>query len=380
MTGPLTAPSATINGGTIDNTVIGASTAAAVSMTSLNGGPLAGMRNLIINGEARVDQRFGHSGATQSASLSWLCDRWSLQSQVLNKLNLGSLPIQIPGIPHTYGLVLSTNTPYTLAAADYFLLIHRIEAQNVAHLQWGTANAKPVTLSFWAQVTLAGTYSAVVQNIDGTRTFPFTFNCPVANTAYYFTIPIPAITTGVWQAASPGGDNGQGIQLVFNLGCGTNSLSSTSGSWQTLTSPVFGVTGTVQLVTQPINTQLVITGVQLELGSVATPFERRSIGTELALCQRYYQKLGGTNQADVIIQGYQTAGGHISMTLSYPTMRAPPAATVVGTWNTTNASPNYVSSPGGLSSLAANATAVATGVVAWYSQDATTYISLNAEL
>jgi hypothetical protein len=146
-------------------------------------------------------------------------------------------------------------------------------------LAWGTASAKTVTLSFWVRSSLTGTFGGALQNNASDRSYPFTFTINAANTFEYKTVTIAGDTTGTWLT-----DNQIGIGVRFSLGTGT-TYSGTAGAWAG--ADYRSATGAVSLVGTNGAT-LYITGVQLEVGSVATPFERRDYGRELAMCQRYF--------------------------------------------------------------------------------------------
>ena len=143
-----------------------------------------------------------------------------------------------------------------------------------------------MTVSFWVRSSLTGTFGGALRNNDATRSYPFTYIISAANTWEYKTITIAGDTSGTWLT-----DNGVGIRLVFGLGVGS-TLSGTAGAWAA--ADYQSATGAVSVV-GTLNATFYITGVQLEAGSVATPFERRPYGTELAHCQRYvYVAVTGT--------------------------------------------------------------------------------------
>jgi hypothetical protein len=195
----------------------------------------------------------------------------------------------------------------TLAAGDLFTQRQVIEGFNISDFQWGTANAKPVTLSFWVYTSVTGTHSGSFSNGAGNRCNVFSFSVPSANTWTYVSVTVAGDTSGTWVA-----DNTAGLYLRFNLGAGSTYLGST-GSWG---STLFvGATGSQQVVTVSGGT-FHFTGVQLEAGSTASPFENRSYGVELALCQRYYQVVEGVAS---------TTGGTTNITYPFLTqMRATP--------------------------------------------------------
>jgi hypothetical protein len=160
-------------------------------------------------------------------------------------------------------------------------LFHRIEGFNCAALAFGTASAKTITISFWVRSSLTGTFSGSVWNSAQTRNYVFTYTISAANTWEYKTVTVTGDTTGTWLT-----DNGIGLQIWWSLGVGS-SRKGAAGSWTTST--LYAATGSVDVVST-LNATFYITGVQVEIGSVATPFEYRSFGTELQLCQRYCQK------------------------------------------------------------------------------------------
>jgi hypothetical protein len=372
--GSVTIPSLTL--AALDNTPIGQTTPAAGSFTaltatSLNGGPLAGMRNKIINGDMRVDQYHNHASfGVTAATIYPVADRYSFYQNVA-KFNYVYSPVTggPPGFPN-YAQVVTTATPYTPAAGDVFFTYHRIEGQNIQDLQWGTPQALPVTLSFWAATTNAGTYSGALQNGAGNRSYPFTFVLP-ANNWTKIAITVPGDTTGTWAI-----DNTIGIGICFDMGCGSTSRGP-ANAWAG--AAYNGVTGTASLVSQA-TASFNLTGLQLEPGTVATPFERRPIGTELALCQRYYQFLGGASSS-ITIYGYNLAGNPLIGILSYPTMRAVPTATQAGTWTNGNlASSTFATMFSGVNMISIQTAAVSVTSSAQVYNTAGAGITLSAEL
>jgi hypothetical protein len=241
-------------------------------------GPL-NMRNKIINGDMRVDQRnAGASGVTVNV---YTVDRWAyIASQTLKgtwEQNVGSVTPP-PGFQYFLGLTSSSS--FSVGSGDTFYYVQAIEGYNFADLAWGTANAQTVTLSFWVRSSLTGTFGGCLREYYGTRSFPFTYFIGSAGTWVNVSITVPGDTAGTWQT----GTNGA-LQVIFGLGVGS-TYSGTAGSWSG--SDYRSATGAVSVVGTNAATWY-ITGVQLEAGTIATPFERRSYGLELALCQRYYE-------------------------------------------------------------------------------------------
>ena len=259
------------------------------SRATLNGlsypteGSLSG-RNRIINGDMRIDQRNAGASVTPAAGAapSFAVDRFSCSASQNSKCtvqqNAGSVTPPA-GFSHYYGF--TSTSAYTIGASDFFGIQHKIEGFNFSDLAFGTASAKQFTLSFWVRSSLTGTFAVNFQNGGQTRSYGATYSISAANTWEQKTITISGDTSGTWAA-----DNTTGLNITFGVGIGS-TYSISSGSWQTTTSPNgFGTTGATSVVGTNGAT-FYITGVQLEAGSVATPFERRSYGQELSLCQRY---------------------------------------------------------------------------------------------
>ena len=243
---------------------------------------LQGFRNRLINSDMRIDQRNAGASVTPAiGTVAYTLDRWAFYGTQASKLttqqNAGSVT---PPIGFTNYLGITSSSAYSVLTSDAFLFEQKIEGFNTADLGWGTANAQSITLSFWARSSLTGSFSGSVSNNALDRSYVFTYSIAAANTWEYKTITIPGETSGTWLTT-----NGTGIWLRFNLGAGS-TFATTAGSWAV--GNFISATGAVSVVGTSGAT-FYITGVQLEAGSVATPFERRPYGTELALCQRYYE-------------------------------------------------------------------------------------------
>ena len=236
--------------------------------------------NRIINGDMWVDQRNGGASGTANA---YTVDRWQYQSNQLSKgtwQRNGNTPAAPGGFP--YGLVFSSASAFASAATDYFQFSQAIEADMISDFQWGTASAQPVTLSFLAYTSQIGTFSGCLGNYAATRNYPFTYSIPVANTWTKIVITIPGDTTGTWPLAG----NGGGAILHFDLGSGSNYRAA-ANVWTS--TGVVGATGSVSVVGTN-GAYLTLTGVKLEIGSVATPYNRQSLAKSMADCQRYFCK------------------------------------------------------------------------------------------
>jgi hypothetical protein len=237
-------------------------------------------KNRIINGDMRIDQR--NAGAASANTISgYFLDRWQVTQSTSGKLiaqqNAGSVT---PPAGFSNYLGVTSQSSYSVSSTDFYNISQFIEGFNFSDLQWGTANAKTVTISFWVRSSLTGTFGGSLINDALNRSYPFSYTISAANTWEYKTITVAGDTSGTWV----GSTNGAGLKLYFALGVGS-TYSGTAGAWSG--SLLVSTTGATSVVGTNGAT-FYITGVQLEAGSVATPFERRSYGQELALCQRYF--------------------------------------------------------------------------------------------
>lgn len=241
-----------------------------------------GFKNRIINGDMRIDQR--NSGASVTpTNVSYTLDRWqgylSQTGKFTVQRNAGSVT---PPAGFTNYLGATSSSAYSLLTGDFFAVAQPIEGVNVADLAWGTANAATVTVSFKVYSSLTGTFGGSLQSSGGARSYPFTYTISSANTWTTIAVTVPGDTTGTWLK-----DTGIGLNVIFGLGVGT-TYSGAAGSWAGAN--YFSATGATSVVSTNGAT-FYITGVQFEKGSVATAFDYRPYGTELALCQRYYEVL-----------------------------------------------------------------------------------------
>jgi hypothetical protein len=233
--------------------------------------------NRIINGDMRIDQRNAGASVTANNSVFGV-DRWKFQASQTAKGTLQQSTTAPTGFVNS--LLFTSSSAYSITSTDFFVHTQNLEGLNISDLAWGTASAAAVTLSFWVRSSLTGTFGGALQNNAQDYNYPFSFSISAANTWEQKTITIAGPTSGTWLST-----NGRGINLLFGLGVGS-TYSGTAGAWTA--SNVFSATGATSVVGTSGAT-FYITGVQLEAGSVATPFERRDYGRELMLCQRYFQ-------------------------------------------------------------------------------------------
>lgn len=302
--------------GTVNADVIGTS----VAGSNLGAGNASIMKNRLINSDMRIDQRnAGASVAIVNSSNTYLVDRFfgycTQNGKITAQQNAGSVTLPV-GFTNYLGLV--SQSAYSIVAGDITLLAQRIEGFNTADLGWGTANAKTVTLSFQVYSSLTGTFGGSLQNYGASRSYPFTYSIPVANTWTTVLITIAGDISGTWFT-----NNSLGIQVTWGLGVGS-TYSGTPGSWSA--NAYYGATGATSVVGTNGAT-FYITGVQLEVGSSATGFEYRQYGQELALCQRYFWK----TQQGIYMWGNNTTNGQVYQFIPFPVyMRASP--TVSNNW------------------------------------------------
>jgi len=238
-----------------------------------------GFRNRIINGDMRIDQRNAGASVTPTSG-QFLTDRFKAEHSVASKFSGQRVTTAPAGFSNS--LLLTSSSAYSVGSTEVFQVSQTVEGFNIADLGWGTASAQAATLSFWVRSSLTGTFGGVILAGGGGYNLPYSFTISAANTWEYKTVSIPAPTTG-----SFGTSNDAGAIVLWSLGCGSTYLG-TPGAWTAST--IRGVTGQVNLVATNAAT-MNITGVQLEAGSVASPFERRDYGRELMMCQRYFQRL-----------------------------------------------------------------------------------------
>jgi hypothetical protein len=288
------------------------------------------LRNRIINGDMRIDQR--NAGASVTPTNAYTLDRWVATTTQASKFSVQQVSTAPSGF--TNSLKVTSLSAYSVLTGDTFYIAQRIEGNNISDLAWGTASAQTVTLSFWVRSSLTGTFGAAITNDTATvRSYPFSYTINAADTWEYKTITVPGDTSGTWASGTA-----IGIAIRFGLGTGS-TYSGTSGAWATAN--VVQPTSTVSVVGTNAATWY-ITGVQLESGTVATPFERRLYGQELMLCQRYYEA-GNTSFRQYAVNG---SNGVCSVFFK-TTKRSAPTATAansggLGTPTVTTTAVDYI--------------------------------------
>jgi hypothetical protein len=299
----------------------GGNTATINSMTP-TADSLQGFRNRIINGDMGIDQRNAGASITP-ANEAYTLDRWSAYTNGAGVYTVQRSSTAPAGFVNSL-LCTVTTVDSSVSGSDYYMLQQRIEGLNVSDLGWGTANAKTVTISFWVRSSITGTYTVKLGNSAPDRSYVATYSISSANTWEQKTITIAGDTSGTWLTT-----NGIGIEIRFAMAIGSSFTTSSPNQW--VAANVFGSTTASNNWIGTNGATFYITGVQLEVGSVATPFERIDYGRELALCQRYYQRAtnssGGIRYLS-ILQAFSTAGVY-GVLLRFPvTFRATPSISI----------------------------------------------------
>ena len=294
----------------------------------LTNSQIGGRRNIIINGGMICSQRATSATGLGDGTVGYkVLDRFRLQKG--GSPNARYTMTQDSDTPDGFSNSMKvevTTATTSFAAADHQYVDQFIEAQNLQQLAYGTSSAERITLSFYVKCSTAQTFGLDLDNEDNDRYFNTTYTVSSADTWERKIITFPADTVSGFN-----NDNGRGLRVRWTLTAGANYTGgSVSTAWS----------GTQNYATNHENTWVAstgetwqLTGVQLEVGSQATPFEHRSFGEELRLCQRYFSQIentSGGNRYLGMLQAYNTAGayGYIA---DYPTtMRATPSVTQSG--------------------------------------------------
>ena len=281
-------------------------------------------RNVVINGAMQVAQRSASTSSYAADGYS-VCDRWMYRVSSLGAWTIS----QDSNTPNGFGNSTKwdcTTADASPAVGDTLMFSQRLEGQDLQQLKKGLSDAENVTLSFYVNSVKTGTYIVELYDVDNTRHISKSYTISSADTWEYKTITFEGDTSGAF-----GDDNARSLDINFWLGSGTNFTSGTlATSWASVTSANRAV-GQVNLGDNTSNDWR-ITGVQLEVGTVATPFEHRSFGQELALCKRYYNDTG---VFPAYLLGRSISTGTPLQTYFFESeMRATPTVTDDGNWTT----------------------------------------------
>ena len=287
-------------------------------------GPIGGRRNLIINGAMQVAQR-GTAFSVTNGTAGFAADRWFLANVSGSTQSADNSTTTPAGFSNSFQLDVD-NAVSSPASGAYAYIGHKIEAQNLQHLNYGSSSAKQLTLSFYVRSPKTGTHVVELFAQDGSRNVSATYTVNVADTWEEKSITFPADTGGTIN-----NDNGSGIEILFWLMAGSDLSGggSLNTSWTTNPTTNTRVVGGVNVLDNASN-NFYLTGVQLEVGTVATEFEHRSFGEELALCQRYYFAIETTASSQPLAPyGAGVSSTRVDFNYWLPvSMRAAPTVTV----------------------------------------------------
>ena len=366
----------------------------AISVNSTNGTCTAKItnnlsnRNLIINGAFQIAQRATTNNTAGASSTYKTLDRWMMQIQAGTITESQQTLTSSDTGPWEKGfrnyMRLLNQSGVGAGVAQYVQMDQFVEAQDLANSGWDyTSTSSYITLSFWVRASIAQSYVAVIVSQDGTqRHYPFEIkdsggSTLSANTWTKISKTIPG-NSGI----TVNNDNGKGLAVSFIPYYGTN-YTSNSGSFNAWNTTGSGLNRWPDMTTTwatTANATFDVTGVQLEVGDVATEFEHRSYGYELERCKRYYIQFGGSTDETnrILFEGYTKSTSYVINThLSY-SMRAAPAVTYTTGWSENNfgsISFNYRDT----NQCAVRLIASANDTCCFTHTDADSYLKLDAE-
>jgi hypothetical protein len=285
-----------------------------------------GRRNIVYNGAMKVAQRGTSQTGISTTAGYYTLDRWAYYAG--NSGTKAYTMSQASDGPDGFAnsLKLECTTSGSVASTSNVYVRQFFEGQDLQQIGFGTNSAKHLTVSFWVKSSVTGTYTLSLYRQDNTRTSGLAYTVNSANTWEYKSLTFNPDTTGALDD-----DNNVSMQIAFFISVGTDLQSGTftNGTWKPYTASQYAAHGHANVATSGDTWQ--ITGVQLEVGKVATPFEHRSYGEELALCQRYYYKSTGS----IYLSGQTYAANNsvdgMRVPWNFPVvMRAHPATSVSG--------------------------------------------------
>jgi hypothetical protein len=278
-------------------------------------------RNLVINGDMQIAQR-GTSTASITTSGYRTADRWNSDMSSLGTWTQSVENDAPTGSGFRKSLkMLCTTADASPAAGDYIYVNQVLEGQNLQQVKKGTSAAEQLTVSFWVKANVTGTYILEFYDVDNARQVSKSYTINASGVWEYKTITFAADTTGAFD-----NDNAASLGVNFYIGAGSNFTSGTlQTTWVSSTTANRAVGQTN--VASATNNYWQVTGVQLEVGDVATPFEFKSVEDELLECQRYYFRISGGSNYNYMAyaMGAASVGGYGSISLPV-SMRAAPSS------------------------------------------------------
>lgn len=290
----------------------------------------AGRKNMIINGSMLVNQR-GHTGALTDSVSTFIVDRFKVRSTatnggVLSSQGSASAASNAPGFRGWLQVDVNTSQS-SLGTNDYARIQHYVEGYN-CFMDWGLygANTDHVTISFWVKAHLPGVYCVSLEDGDASPIHIKEYIIKNSGVWQKISVTFPPPRTGSFRTR----DNQAGLRITWCLAAGTGHQTSSPNTWNNTYNMA---TSNIVNFYSSTDNYFNLTGVQLEVGKNATDFEYRSYGEELALCQRYYQKMGDTATNEIVLGGYSVDGSVIYNSVQLPVeMRAVPTLSRVGTF------------------------------------------------
>ena len=339
-------------------------------------------RNLVINGAMTVAQR-GTSTAGITGGNFLTCDRFYFALSTLGTWTGTQASDGPSGFANSFKLEC-TAANASPAAGNFAFVSYSIEGQDLQPLAKGTPGAKSATLSFWVKSNVLGTYQVTFLDADNTRNIAGTYTVDASATWEYKTITIAGDTAGAFDD-----DVNFSLGIEWWLGSGTTFTSgAVPTAWETAVSADRNAGGAVN-VAGTIGNTWQITGVQLEVGDTATPFEHRGFGQELDLCKRYYERLTQTTHRS-LTNGTYFSGASPYGVIQYATKRVPPScsqsnnnAIIVFSASANKTSTNVTFEIIGTNTarVLANTAAVQSGFACWFElNQASDFLQLDSEL
>ena len=295
----------------------------------------AGRRNLIINGDMRIWQRSNGNAVTGATGLKFGPDRWMFEEgcgQLVTVLTRSTDTPLDQGFKYSFQLSPS-QAESGLQTGDFAQYMYFVEGYDFAHAQWGTINAKPCTLSFWFKTNMGGQHYVSFNSSGGIDTWGTSIRS-TANVWEHHVITVPPPMTGSWNTT-----NSRGLEIRIGLVRSGSVTQANSEQWYHGGSNYNGFADAHSDWAFNTAHNAYLTGVQLEIGSQATPFEHRPYAEELALCQRYYWKLsnGANNPGAQWLYMIGDAGNlqYRRATVNHPVpMKGSPSVTNISVTNT----------------------------------------------
>ena len=278
---------------------------------------IGGRRNVVINGAMQCSQR-SISASSITATGYYALDRFKLLYTDAGTWTMSQSSTSPNGFANSLKLDCTT-AKSSLASNSRLFIMTSIEGQDVQQFKKGTSDAEQYTLSFHVRSNKTGTYQVNIEDNDNIRIVGATYTISSADTWEKKEITFVADTTGAFAD-----DTGDSLAIMWALVAGTdNSSGAVPTTWEAKVNTDRGAGLNINLADSTDN-EWYITGVQLEVGSVATPFEHRSFGEEVLLCQRYYQEMGSF---PIVIIGGNNCQGTVA---SRVPMRAAPTVSTDG--------------------------------------------------